>query len=88
MNKEKFEEKIKYFEEKQKEMLAIDSLMKARATKAQEDLNKELTPMQQELEKKGALYRAEMKAWCGMADGERTNVLDMVKFVQKVLQGD
>lgn len=88
MTKEKFEEKIKYFESKQKEMMALDSLMKAKAHKAQEDLNKELVPMQEELQKKGAMYNAEMKAWCGMADGERANVLDMVKFVQKVLQGD
>lgn len=49
-----------------------------------ETLQKEIIEANANLEKKMEQYRAELKATFGITDGEKMNVLDMIKAISKV----
>ena len=57
-----FDAKVKYFEEKQAELMKLDN----------------------ELTNKANVYKAEMKAWCGITDGEKASIIELLKAVKKV----
>lgn len=43
-----------------------------------------IAKLHQELENEKALYRAEIKAWSGITDGEPANVLEIIETIKKV----
>lgn len=47
----------------------------------------ELIKLNAELQNKAETYKAEMKAWCGITEGEQADVIGILKAVKKVLAG-
>jgi hypothetical protein len=48
----------------------------------------ELFRLEAEFKHKCEEYRAELKSWCGITDGERTDVLEILGAVKKVQEMD
>lgn len=44
----------------------------------------EMLEMNQELQNKAAVYRAELKKHFGITDGEQMNVLDMIEAMRRI----
>jgi hypothetical protein len=49
---------------------------------------KEMLTLQRELANKAEVYKAELKAWAGLTDGEQFDVLSMLTAMATVLKND
>jgi hypothetical protein len=89
LGQESFESKVSYFEGKQKEI-----------TEAHDALNKEkqgfelwvretaefkkIETMERKAKQMAETYKAELKAWSGITDGENANILDLLKTMKRI----
>lgn len=53
-----------------------------------EEKQKSIEILQMQLNKELQTYKAEMKAFCGITDGEQMNVLEILKTIKKVQKID
>ena len=85
-------EKIEYFEKKQAEMLAFSAELNPKIEELEAEFASMVDQLKAEYQDKidvvkkpliemGEIYRAELKVFAGFTDGEKTNVLDVVRFV-------
>ncbi len=88
------QEKITYFKQKQAEIVTLNAEFEARrreiveqyetATKIlKEEAEQKLQTAEQPLKEAGEKYKAELKAFAGITDGERSNVLDLIQTIVK-----
>lgn len=77
-------EKLDYFRVKQTDMMKLNAELEPKRREIQEEFNKRMTELNAPLVKMGEEYKAELKAFCGITDGERTNVLELLSAVEKV----
>ena len=92
------QEKFTYFKQKQAEITALYNEVEPKKQALQrefdqkaDDLKAEYSAKIDEIEKPlanaVAKYRAELKAWAGITDGEKMGVLEMLMAVQKISGG-
>jgi dsDNA-specific endonuclease/ATPase MutS2 len=88
-------EKIAYFKQKQTEILEINQGFEKRKAEIleqyqnakkvlEEEAEQKLAEAQKPLQEAGEKYRAELKAFAGITDGEKSNVLDLIQAILKV----
>ena len=93
----KLSEQLDYFKRRQVEILEMETSiandiqsMISEHEKKQTDLKKmyedQIEELQKPLKNKAELYKAELKAWLGFTDGEKSNVLQMIEGVAKVIE--
>lgn len=49
-----------------------------------QDLQKEIDPLKTRLDSEMANYKAELKAYCGVCDGETITIFDVIELVKRV----
>lgn len=88
---ESFEDIIKSLELKQIEILTLHGKLKDKEQENQAKVQELVKPLQDELDaigkelsEKKAIYRAETKKYFGIADGEPSDILDLVKAIKRV----
>ena len=90
-----FTEKLTYLELKKAEIKAIDLRVAPRIAEIQKEFeekvealkshyNDKVNEVKQELENESSKYRAELKAWCGITEGEQVDPIEVVKMVKKI----
>ena len=90
-----FREKVTYFNQKKREMLEVDKEIKIKLIELQDKAEKEIGVIREKfdaekislmapLDKLRETYKAEVKAWCGITDGEAMNVVQMLEAVKRI----
>ena len=89
------EQKLTYFKQKQTEILALEAEVMPKRQALQKEGNEKIQAVQEEYTQKmnelnapliaaGEKYKAELKAFCGITDGEKTNVLELLSAFAKL----
>jgi len=90
-------EKIEHFTKRQEEITDLAAIFEGKKreivqefTQKKSELEKEyqdkIDAAAQELTKRKEEYKAELKAWVGITDGENANILDVVKLARTVAE--
>lgn len=77
-------EKLDYFKGKQKKILEMSEDFEKKKAEVVSEANAKLAELAAPLEKAKEEYKAELKAFAGVTDGERINVLDVIEMVGRV----
>lgn len=72
-----------FFEEKKKQILEEFDSKKSELEKTYQD---KINAASFDLMKATETYRAEVKTWIGITDGEKINILDTVNMILKVIE--
>jgi len=73
-------EKINYFLDKQKKIIHLNQELDKKKSILQKEYEEKILIESKDLMKEVETYRAEMKAWIGITDGERSDVLQLVQM--------
>lgn len=79
-----YADRVAYFEAKQKEILKLNQEFEIKKATIVQKVEEEIRELQKPLIEAGERYRAELKAWIGITDGEKMNVLEVVKAIRTV----
>ena len=83
-----FDEVVKKYEQKQKDIMDLEKVLKSAVQAIQEKIDEEtnlkVAPLETNLKRMIAEYQAEMKAEIGICDGEKFNVLEAAKAFRTI----
>lgn len=92
-----FQEKLTQFEAKKAEIAALDKEVAPKIEALQKEFQEKVESLKteynglvneakRELDNASARYRAELKAWAGITEGETVEVLSVLKAMRKVAE--
>lgn len=79
-----FADKIEYFKSKQAQMMALQKVATEKTSALKAEFEAKVMEAEKDLRNAYELYRAEVKAWCGITDGEKTNIIDLLEAMHKI----
>ena len=86
-----YEEQVEAFKKKQADIMELQAKLKEAEAALQAQVEEYIAAHKgtvneigQKLERLMQEYRAELKAWVGITDGEKASVLDLVEAVKRV----
>lgn len=78
---ENLHEKINYFNKKKMEIMAMNKVAEAEAMKLRNEAEAKIGEAYAPVRKAAEEYKAEMKAWAGVTDGESADILSTIELI-------